>query len=195
MGLIHHLHISIEHLQTSERLSSLYLIQRQIGVSHNAYFKFYLSKKDGCIGNSVVCKLHTVNLEIKSKITDSLLVCFMPRIHKSPGFHISPSHSEHILVGCDPQCRTPDERTHNNRGSGTHKTEQLTTQTPVSPVKRYLCALVTPSYHEEENIISIEYKKPMFLFKTLYCVNICVLFKCWFDKKLFIRKVLLIGAK
>ena len=25
-------------LQTSERLSSLYLIQRQIGASHNAYF-------------------------------------------------------------------------------------------------------------------------------------------------------------
>ena len=44
-------------IQTSERLSSLYLIQRQIGASHNAYFKFYLSKKDGCIGNSVVCKV------------------------------------------------------------------------------------------------------------------------------------------
>ena len=85
----------------------------------------------------------------------------MPGINKSPGFHISPSHSEHILVGCDPQCRTPDERTHNNRGSGTHKTEQLTTQTPVSPVKRYLCAPVTPSYHEEENIISIEYKQAL----------------------------------
>ena len=50
----------IQHIQTSERLSSLYLIQRQIGASHNAYFKFYLSKKDGCIGNSVVCKVQTV---------------------------------------------------------------------------------------------------------------------------------------
>ena len=77
--------------------------------------------------------LHSAEyLEIKYKITDSLLVCFMPWINKSPGFHISPSLSEHILVGCDPQCRTPDERTHNNRGSGTHKTEQLTSHTPYS---------------------------------------------------------------
>ena len=44
-------------LQTSELLSFLYLIQRQIGASHNAYFKFYLSKKDGCIGTSVVCMI------------------------------------------------------------------------------------------------------------------------------------------
>ena len=36
-------------IQTSELLSSLYLIQRQEGASHHAYFMFYLSKKDECI--------------------------------------------------------------------------------------------------------------------------------------------------
>ena len=91
----------------------------------------------------------------KKEITDSLSVCLMPRINKSPGFHISPSLSEHILVRCDPRCRTPDESTHNNRGSGPHKTEELTiSRTPVSPVSGYLCGPVTPSHHEE-NIISI----------------------------------------
>ena len=50
---------SVPTIQTSELLSSLYLIQRQIDVSHNAYFKFYLRKKDGCIGNSVVCMVPT----------------------------------------------------------------------------------------------------------------------------------------
>ena len=47
--------VGVGSLQTSERLSPLYLIQRQIGASYNAYFNLYLSKKDGCIGNSVVC--------------------------------------------------------------------------------------------------------------------------------------------
>ena len=44
----------VDNLVIIELLSSLYLIQRQIGASHNEFFKFYLRKKDGCIGNSVV---------------------------------------------------------------------------------------------------------------------------------------------
>ena len=63
-------------IQTSELLSSLYLIQRQIGASHNAYFKFYLSKKDGCIGNSVVCMCLSLNQH--GGVHPNMCVCLWP---------------------------------------------------------------------------------------------------------------------
>ena len=77
-------------IQTSELLSSLYLIQRQIGASHNAYFKFYSSKKDGCIGNSFVCKM--VIIIIPWLITKIKSIVVIIIIHDDHGNHVDHGH-------------------------------------------------------------------------------------------------------